>query len=99
MKMRAAYLFVATSIVLSAVSPGLHAGTGVFYSTTVKKVLVDAAERATEIDLERARRALERARGRLTREKGAEDVDFVRAETALKRATMRIKVAEKIKKM
>jgi len=62
-------------------------------------VLVDAAERATEIDLERARRALERARGRLTRERGAEDVDFVRAETALKRATMRIKVAEKIKKM
>jgi len=62
-------------------------------------VLVDAAERATEIDLERARRALERARERLARERGAEDVDFLRAETALQRATMRIKVAEKIKKM
>jgi F-type H+-transporting ATPase subunit epsilon len=58
-------------------------------------VLVDAAERATEIDLERARNALERARERLARERGAEDVDFLRAEAALRRAMIRIKVAEK----
>ncbi|MCF8061382.1 MAG: F0F1 ATP synthase subunit epsilon [Deltaproteobacteria bacterium] len=58
-------------------------------------VLVDAAERATDIDLERAQSALERARERLARERGAEDVDFVRAETALRRALVRIKVAEK----
>jgi len=58
-------------------------------------VLVDAAERATEIDLERARNALDRARERLARERGAEDVDFLRAEAALRRALIRIKVAEK----
>lgn len=58
-------------------------------------VLVDAAERATDIDLERARSALERARERLARERGEEDVDFLRAETALRRAIARLKVAEK----
>ncbi|MBW1680063.1 MAG: F0F1 ATP synthase subunit epsilon [Deltaproteobacteria bacterium] len=60
-------------------------------------VLVDAAEEATQIDLERARRAMERARERLARERGGEDVDFQRAEAALKRAIARIKVAEKSK--
>lgn len=58
-------------------------------------VLVDSAERATDIDLERARNALERARERLARERGADDVDFLRAEAALRRALIRIKVAEK----
>ncbi len=58
-------------------------------------VLVDSAERATDIDLERAQSALERARERLARERGAEDVDFLRAEAALRRALIRIKVAEK----
>lgn len=58
-------------------------------------VLVDAAEKAVEIDIERARNAMERARERLARERGAEDVDFLRAEAALKRAMIRIKVAEK----
>ena len=58
-------------------------------------VLVDSAERATDIDLERAQNALERARERLARERGADDVDFLRAEAALRRALVRIKVAEK----
>ncbi len=58
-------------------------------------VLVDAAEKATDIDVERARNALERARERLARERGAEDVDFLRAEAALKKALVRLKVAEK----
>jgi F-type H+-transporting ATPase subunit epsilon len=58
-------------------------------------VLVDAGEKASEIDLERARRAMERARERLAKERGAEDVDFLRAESALKRAIARLKVAEK----
>jgi F-type H+-transporting ATPase subunit epsilon len=57
-------------------------------------ILVNSAERAAEIDVERARRALERARERLAKAK-AEDVDFARAEAALKRALMRLKVAEK----
>jgi F-type H+-transporting ATPase subunit epsilon len=58
-------------------------------------VLVDAAERATDIDLERAKSALDRARERLARERGAEDVDFLRAEASLHRALVRVKVAEK----
>ena len=58
-------------------------------------VLVDAAEKAVEIDIERARNAMERARERLARERGVEDVDFARAEAALKRAMIRLKVAEK----
>jgi F-type H+-transporting ATPase subunit epsilon len=58
-------------------------------------VLVDAAEKATDIDLERARSALDRARERLARERGAEDVDFLRAEASLRRALVRVKVAEK----
>lgn len=58
-------------------------------------ILVDAAERASDIDIERARRAIERARQRLAKERGAEDVDFRRAEGALQRAIIRLKIAEK----
>jgi F-type H+-transporting ATPase subunit epsilon len=58
-------------------------------------ILVDAAERAADIDIERARQAIERARERLEKERGAEDVDFRRAEAALQRAIIRLKVAEK----
>lgn len=58
-------------------------------------VLVDAAEKAAEIDVERARKAMERAKERLARERSAGDVDFLRAEAALKRAIVRMRVAEK----
>lgn len=58
-------------------------------------ILVDAAEKGTEVDIERARQAVERARERLAKGKGVEDVDYARAEAALKRAIARIKVAEK----
>jgi len=58
-------------------------------------VLVDAAERACDIDIERARQAMDRAQQRITKEREAEDIDFVRAESALKRAIARLKVAEK----
>ena len=58
-------------------------------------ILVDAAEKADDIDVDRARGAMERARERLAKERGTKDVDFVRAEAALKRAVMRSKVAEK----
>jgi len=58
-------------------------------------VLVDAAEQATDIDIERARLAIERARERLAQERGREDIDFRRAEAALQRALMRLKVAQK----
>lgn len=59
-------------------------------------VLVDAAEKAAEIDMERARDALERARERLAKERGQEEVDFLRAEAALRRAMVRLKVGAKV---
>ena len=55
-------------------------------------ILVDAAEKARDIDVERAQHAMERAEERLAKDRGTEDIDFSRAETALKRAVMRIKV-------
>ncbi len=58
-------------------------------------VLVDVAERGHEIDMERARQSMERARQRLEKDRGTEDIDFLRAEAALKRAISRIKVGEK----
>jgi F-type H+-transporting ATPase subunit epsilon len=58
-------------------------------------VLVDAAERAHDIDVDRARRAMERAKERLSKDRAAEDIDLARAEIALKRAIARIKVSEK----
>jgi len=58
-------------------------------------ILVDAAERAGEIDAERARKAMERAKERLSRERSDKDIDFSRAEAALRRAVARLKVVQK----
>jgi F-type H+-transporting ATPase subunit epsilon len=60
-------------------------------------VLVDAAERAGEIDPDRARRAMERAKERLAMDRSLKEIDFLRAETALKRAVARLKVVQKVK--
>ncbi len=57
-------------------------------------VLAEAAERAREIDLDRAKRARERAEKRLARAK-SEALDYIRAEAALKRSLLRLRVAEK----
>jgi len=57
------------------------------------RVLAETAERATEIDLERATRAKERAEQRLS--KGGQDIDYDRALVALQRALIRIQVARK----
>lgn len=56
-------------------------------------VLAQAAEKASDIDVERAQRAKERAEQRL-QEQHQEHVDFRRAEVALRRAINRISVAE-----
>ncbi len=56
-------------------------------------VLADAAEAAVDISVERAKRALERARKRLQEKQGGE-VDFGRARLALMRAINRLKVSE-----
>ena len=57
------------------------------------RVLAETAERAHEIDLERAMRAKERAEQRLG--KGGDDLDYDRARIALQRAVIRIQVARK----
>ena len=56
-------------------------------------ILTDASELADEIDVERARRAKERAEKRLASKDA--DIDYLRAEIALKKAIARIELAEK----
>ncbi len=57
-------------------------------------VLAEAAERAEEIDVERALRAKERAERRLQEAKvAAEKIDVARAQAALTRALTRLRVA------
>jgi F-type H+-transporting ATPase subunit epsilon len=58
-------------------------------------ILVDAAERAPEIDVERAKKAMERAKERLSRDRSDKEIDYVRAEAALRRAVARLKVVQK----
>jgi F-type H+-transporting ATPase subunit epsilon len=60
---------------------------------SVVRILAETAERAHEIDLDRAVRAKERAEERIS--KGGEDVDYRRALVALERALIRIQVARK----
>lgn len=55
-------------------------------------IVADSAERAEEIDVERALKAKERAEERL---KKMEEIDVARATAALERATMRIQLAQK----
>ena len=56
-------------------------------------VLADAAERAEEIDLARAEEARQRAE-ELMKQRREDKVDYVRAETALRRSLVRLKIAE-----
>ena len=56
-------------------------------------VLAESAERKSEIDLERAKAAMERAQKRLESDSTREDIDFVRARAALERALVRLKLA------
>ena len=56
-------------------------------------ILADAAERAEEIDVERAEAARERARERLSQQREL-GIDGTRAEAALRRSLTRLRVAE-----
>ncbi len=69
---------------------------GGFAEVTGEKVtvLADSAELGKEIDVERARRARERAERRLAAGRAA-DIDWARAEAALRRAIARMKVASR----
>jgi len=58
-------------------------------------ILVGSAEKAEEIDVERAKAARERAEERLKRAEKGEEIDAARAQAALERATIRIQLATK----
>jgi F-type H+-transporting ATPase subunit epsilon len=67
---------------------------GGFAEVTGAKVTIvaESAEKGHEIDVERARRAQERAEKRLAAAK-TEAIDYVRAEAAMRRSVVRMKVA------
>ena len=56
-------------------------------------VLAESAERRRDIDVDRAKAAIERAQERLDQSR-AEDIDFNRAKAALERALHRIRLVE-----
>jgi F-type H+-transporting ATPase subunit epsilon len=56
-------------------------------------ILAESAEKAEDIDIERARKARERAEQRLAQQK--EKVDYARAQAALHRALARMRVKER----
>lgn len=56
-------------------------------------ILGDSAERSEDIDVERAKAAMQRAEERL---KKIDNIDFGRATAALERATIRMQVAQKM---
>ena len=60
-------------------------------------ILAQSAEKAGDIDIERAKNAMGRAKERLSGDRESKDIDFARAELALKRAVTRLKIAEKSK--
>ena len=55
-------------------------------------VLAESAEKTDDIDLERAKAAMDRAEKRLE-DRSRENIDFMRAKAALERAMVRIKLA------
>src|SRR5215475_13623798 len=57
------------------------------------RILAETAERAHDIDVDRANRAKQRAEERIS--KGGDDVDYRRALVALERALIRIQVGRK----
>jgi F-type H+-transporting ATPase subunit epsilon len=57
-------------------------------------ILADSAERAEEIDVERAEAARKRAEG-IMAQKRREDVDLAQAEAAMRKSMIRLKVARR----
>jgi F-type H+-transporting ATPase subunit epsilon len=60
-------------------------------------VLAESAERRKDIDVNRAKAAMERAQERLAQQGKAEDIDFNRAKAALERALHRIRLVETLR--
>ena len=71
--------------------------TGGFIEVQPKKITVIAvtAETPEEIDVDRAQKALERAKERLAQKK--QEIDELRAQAALKRAILRLTLAERFR--
>jgi F-type H+-transporting ATPase subunit epsilon len=57
-------------------------------------VLAESAERRKDIDIERAKAAMERAEKRLQAQAREQEIDFLRAKAALLRAISRIQLAQ-----
>ena len=62
-------------------------------------ILADNAERAEEIDLERAEKARKRATEQMQQTKATEDIDFAKLQAIIDREMNRIKVAKKYKRL
>ena len=62
-------------------------------------ILADNAERAEEIDLERAEKARKRATEQMQQTKATEDIDFAKLQAIIDREINRIKVAKKYRKL
>ena len=58
-------------------------------------ILAEAAEKQKDIDIERAKAALERAEKRLSEKNKKEEIDMIRAKAALSRAMARLKIADR----
>jgi len=58
-------------------------------------ILIDSAEKAHDIDIERAQSSMKRAQDRLGQDRKTEDIDFLRSEASLRRAIARIKMVNK----
>jgi len=58
-------------------------------------ILADTAERAEEIDIEKAKKARQRAKEMLEQKKQQEDVDFARLQSKIEKEAARIKVGKK----
>ena len=62
-------------------------------------ILADNAERANEIDLERAEQARKRAEEQMAKTRGQEDVDFAKLQAIMDREMNRIRVGKRYRKL
>lgn len=62
-------------------------------------ILADNAERAEEIDIDRAEQARQRAVEQMEKAKAEEDVDYARLQAVLDREMNRVRVGKKYKKL
>ncbi|HEX9804556.1 MAG TPA: ATP synthase F1 subunit epsilon [Candidatus Dojkabacteria bacterium] len=66
---------------------------------SVVYILADTAERAEEIDIERAEQARKRAEEFLKKQEDIADIDFARVQAQIEKELARINVARKYKKL